>query len=122
MKHKSYFSIILVMAYLLTAIVAKANNFYSEAGTISKDFQTENSSEKNAHDAKVPFSHEADSKAPHGKMQAPHSEELPHIHKFHKERVKKIKRHHGKFWILSKLILVLCHLSILVIAFLHATH
>ena len=110
------------MAYLLTAIVAKANNFYSEAGTISKDFQTENSSEKNAHDAKVPFSHEADSKAPHGKMQAPHSEELPHIHKFHKERVKKIKRHHGKFWILSKLILVLCHLSILVIAFLHATH
>lgn len=122
MKHKSYLSFILVIAYLLTTIVAKANNSYNETGAMNKDLQTESGSEKSTHDTKAPFSHEADSKVPHGKMQTPHSEELPHIHKFHKERVKKIKRHHSKFWLLSKLILVLCHLSILVIAYLHATH
>ncbi len=59
----------------------------------------------------------------HGtKATAPHMEELPHIHRFHKERVKKIRQHHGKFWLLSKILVVLCHISILVIAYLHATH
>ena len=60
---------------------------------------------------------------PHGaKATAPHMEELPHIHRFHKERVKKIKQHHTKFWLLSKVLVVLCHISILVIAYLHAIH
>ena len=60
-------------------------------------------------------------KAPHGKMHTPQMDELAHMHKFHKERVKKAK-HQGKYWLLSKILLVLCHLSILVIAYLHATH
>ena len=59
---------------------------------------------------------------PHGKMHTPQLEELPHIHKFHKERVKKMRKHHGKCWILSQLIIVLCHLSILLIGYLHLTH
>ena len=49
------------------------------------------------------------------------TEELPHIHHFHKERVKKNKRHHKKIWTISMLILVLCHISILIMAFMHVT-
>ena len=60
---------------------------------------------------------------PHGpKAEAPKSEELAHIHHFHKERVKKIKRHHKKFWILSKLLLIICHLLLLFVAYMHVTH
>ena len=40
---------------------------------------------------------------------------------FHKERVKKVKRHHKKVWTISMLILVLCHISILVMAYMHVT-
>ena len=57
-----------------------------------------------------------------GHSHTPTMDETAHIHRFHKERVKKIKKHHSKFWLLSKLILIVCHISILVIAYLHATH
>ena len=56
------------------------------------------------------------------KAESMRTEELAHIHHFHKERVKKIKRHHKKYWILSKLILLLCHLVLLICAYLHLTH
>lgn len=47
------------------------------------------------------------------------SDELPGIHHFHKERISKVKRHHKKFWILSKLLLILCHLALLILAYVH---
>ena len=50
------------------------------------------------------------------------TEELPHIHHFHKERVKKVKRHHKKYLALSMILLVLCHLAILAMAYMHVTH
>ena len=56
------------------------------------------------------------------RVHGPSLEELPHIHHFHKERVKKIKKHHNKFWIIAKLILVLCHVGLLILGFIHATH
>lgn len=71
---------------------------------------------------KAPYFPAPESKDSHGKSVTPQMDEVAHIHKFHKERVKKIKKHHNKFWILSKIILVICHLSVLVIAFLHVTH
>ena len=49
-------------------------------------------------------------------------EEVPHIHHFHKERVKKSKRHHKKFWILSKLLILICHIAMIVLAYTHAAH
>ncbi|MBL0130102.1 MAG: hypothetical protein IPP43_02395 [Chitinophagaceae bacterium] len=58
---------------------------------------------------------------PEEKGHTPKLEELPHIHHFHKERVKKVKRHHKKYWALSMVILVLCHISILVMAYMHVT-
>ena len=50
------------------------------------------------------------------------AEELAHIHHFHKERVKKIRRHHEKFWIVAKVLLVVCHVVLLICAFLHVAH
>jgi hypothetical protein len=50
------------------------------------------------------------------------TEELPHIHHFHKERMKKIKRHHKKCWALSMILLVICHLAILAMAYMHVAH
>lgn len=50
------------------------------------------------------------------------TDELAHIHHFHKERVKKSKRHHKKYWMLSKLLLILSHLILLVCAYLHFAH
>ena len=58
---------------------------------------------------------------PEEKGHTPKLDELPHIHHFHKERVKKVKRHHKKVWTISMLILVLCHISILIMAFMHVT-
>ena len=59
---------------------------------------------------------------PEEKGHTPKLEELPHIHHFHKERVKKIKRHHKKCWTLSMLLLVLCHIALLAMAYMHVTH
>jgi len=62
------------------------------------------------------------SQHPVEKGHTPAMNELAHIHHFHKERVKKIKRHHGKYWLLSKLLLIICHITLLVIAYLHVIH
>jgi hypothetical protein len=61
-------------------------------------------------------------KPPVHKMHLPVMEELPKVHRFHKERVKKLKKHHKKCWISAKLLLVVCHVALLVCAFMHATH
>jgi hypothetical protein len=53
---------------------------------------------------------------------APSFDETPHIHHFHKERVKKATRHHNKIWNISQLILILCQVSLLVIGYLHIIH
>ena len=56
------------------------------------------------------------------KAHGPKLEEVPHIHHFHKERVRRSKRHHKKFWALSKLLLLLCHVALLMMAYMHAAH
>ena len=55
------------------------------------------------------------------KGHAPKLDELPHIHHYHKERVKKVKRHHKKIWTISMLLMVLCNISILIMAYMHVT-
>lgn len=49
-------------------------------------------------------------------------DELGKIHRFHKERVKKVRKHRGKYWMAVLIIIVSCHLALLVHAFLHLTH
>jgi hypothetical protein len=48
-------------------------------------------------------------------------DETPHIHHFHKNRVKKLKRH-SHYWFLSKVLLVISHLLLLFLAYQHAVH
>lgn len=60
--------------------------------------------------------------APEHKGHGLRGEEIPHIHHFHKERVKKSKRHHKKLWILSKALLLLCHIALMMLAYTHMAH
>lgn len=71
----------------------------------------------------VPMFPAGSHETPHGKAaHVPHMEELPHIHRYHKERVKKITQHHTKFWFLGQLVVVVCQLTLLFIAYLHVIH
>jgi hypothetical protein len=75
--------------------------------------------------SKIPMTAGQPHEAPHGhgkSARVPHMEELPHIHRYHKERVRKLRTHQGKCWILFKALVVLCHLSLLWIAYMHLTH
>lgn len=124
MTQTTFSAIIFTLVFSLATVTVFAKNH-----TVKTVTETTTSYETKAIAAdqtdmakKAPVLPESHSGAPAAKAHAPQMEELPHIHKFHKERVKKIKKHHGKYWLLSQLILVLCHLSILVIGYLHATH
>lgn len=123
MTHKTLSLLIIWMA--VTSAVYASN---SEKQTVNMKYnvgltEESNSTTDNTGTARqLPPIPAAGQKLPHHKSTVPQMEELPHIHKFHKERVKKVKKHQSKFWLISQIILVLCHLSMLVIAFLHATH
>lgn len=71
-----------------------------------------------------PFSHTAKPIHPveNAHTNVPTMDELAHIHHFHKERLKKSKRHHEKYWTLSQLLLLLCHAAVLIISYLHIIH
>jgi anti-sigma28 factor (negative regulator of flagellin synthesis) len=114
-------------AIIFTVIffVASGRVFATGQTTKTASEQSRNEKSKTTDDHQSSGKHtasndDAHSKAPHGKAHAPHSEELPHIHRFHKERVKKIKKHHGKCWFLSQVLLFICHAAILYISYLHA--
>ncbi|HEX6190746.1 MAG TPA: hypothetical protein VFZ42_00210 [Chitinophagaceae bacterium] len=49
-------------------------------------------------------------------------DELGKIHRFHKERVKKVKKHHSKLWIAATIIIVCCQIALLIHAFMHISH
>jgi hypothetical protein len=125
MTQKTLYSIILTMILSLYSYVVLANGHTTKTATeqTSKEAKTTSATDHSDAAKKMPVSAtDSHSKVPHGKTHVPHMEELPHIHRFHKERVKKIKKHHSKLWFLSQALIVLCHISILVIGFLHATH
>ena len=124
MTHKTLSNIVFLMIFSLATITVFASGHTAKAKseTYSKEVNTHATSDYPATDKQMPVFPSPAPKAPHGKAHAPQMEELPHIHKFHKERVKKIKKHHSKYWLLSQILLALCHLSILVIGYLHATH
>lgn len=123
MTQRTLSSIIFTMIFSLASFSALAGGHTAktETETNSKEVKT-TAADHSESGKKAPASPESHPKVPHGKVHTPHMEELPHIHKFHKERVKKIRKHHGKYWLLSQIVLALCHLSILVIGYLHATH
>ena len=124
MRHISSFSILLLVLFLmnLNTVSAHVQNVKATVVNISKEkkmFAEGGIKIPDMSQTAIPVTQpEEHSKKPHVlKM-----DELAHIHHFHKERVKKLKRHHKKCWVLSKLILILCHLVLLVCAFMHFAH
>ena len=123
MTRYSFFSIIFLVIFSLashsglanghTALPVSENNAKKAEGATSADKSMAK---------KMPVFPAPKPEAPHGKAHAPVMEELPHIHHYHKERVKKIKKHHTKCWIVSQVIVIVCQLSLLVIAYLHVIH
>lgn len=125
MTQKTLSSLIFTIAFSLSsfAVLANSHSTKTETEQTSKEVKTTANADHSDEAKKIPVSaSDSHSKAPHGKTNAPHMEELPHIHKYHRERVKKIKKHHTKLWILSQALVVICNLSILVIGYLHLTH
>lgn len=117
-------SLLIIWMTVTSAVYASVNKKQILTTKFSAGMMDEsNSTTDNTGSAKqLPPIPSAGHKVPQHKSSVPQMEELPHIHKFHKERVKKVKKHHSKLWVISQLILILCHISMLVIAFLHATH
>jgi hypothetical protein len=124
MTQKTLSSIIFSMIFSLASysVLAGGHTVKRETEPTSKEVKITAGPDHSEAGKKAPVFPEPYPKVPHGKAHVPQMEELPHIHKFHKERVKKIKKHHSKYWLLSQVLLALCHLSILIIGYLHATH
>ena len=131
--HKTFFMTryFILSIFFLAVFMGNANSSQASTGNATKMSVSENSelgSAAQPHQlppvknlpalpAAQPFQ-----PVPKAHGHTPTMDELAHIHHFHKGRVKKLKRHHKKCWALSKLLLVLCHIAILVIAYLHAIH
>jgi hypothetical protein len=60
----------------------------------------------------------------HGKTSnhPPALDETPHIHHYHKHRVRKLKKHHSKCWFIAQGIVIICNLVLLYMAYLHLVH
>lgn len=124
MTHRTLYSIIFSMIFSVASysVMAGGHTVKRKTEATSKEVKITALQDHSKAAAKAPVFPAPHPKVPHGKAHVPHMEELPHIHKFHKERVKKLKKHHNKYWLLTQVLLALCHLSILIIGYLHATH
>lgn len=77
--------------------------------------------------AEVPVKEVPMNAGPHAPVEkghghAPAIDETPHIHHYHRNRVKKMKRHHSKAWFLGQLLVVTSNLVLFLMAYLHAAH
>ena len=123
-----------IIICILFLVIVSSGNYRAGAGQQADRKSTEMhisqnqpaaAHSSNAHTQKMPGSATASGQhhEGHGKAaRVPHMEELPHIHKYHKGRVKKVRVHHRRIWILAKALVVVCHLTLLWIAYLHLTH
>ena len=110
--------------FSFASFTVSAGNKKSSTVTVSntKEKASENKSEPVSTSKTVPIvpvTNTVPPLHPEEKGHNPKIDELPHIHHFHKERVKKVKRHHKKIWTISMLLLVLCQISILIMAYMH---
>lgn len=122
MTRRKYFSLALTIAYILICHAASAGgNQGGNGSSNNQGNETAKQSDMSQQAKQMPVSKDAQSHVPHGKAHTPHSEELPHIHKFHKERVKKVRKHRA-CWLLSQVLLFICHASVLYISYLHVVH
>ncbi len=121
MTQRIIICILFLVTVSLGSSIARAGqlNVSGNAGMHIEKWETPAS---NASHSRAPFSASTPMDTHHGKAaRTPQMEELPHIHRYHRERVKK-QVHHGKLWFLARALVVICHLSLLWIAYLHLTH
>ena len=121
---RQYFNI---AALILAFVIAGATNSFAKANNAEKVNNVEQTSKAVAHDATAKSTQSPTSAKSHMPIDKSHShvpawDELAHIHHFHQNRLKKIKRHFKKSVFLSKLLLFICHAAVLYISFLHLTH
>lgn len=112
---------------LLAFVIACANNSFASASNANNVNTSEQASKTAKQDVSAKASHSPVSAKSHMPVEKSHSnvptwDELAHIHHFHQDRLKKIKRHFRKSVFLSKLLLFICHAAVLYISFLHLTH
>ena len=123
MKHNSFFSILFLAMLLLSSQtgLASGQTAISTKGTQAKEKMMTTGAGSETSGMNSPTIPATRNEEPVRKLHMIKTEELAHIHHFHKERVKKLKKHHKKCWRLSKILLILCHIALLVIAYMHVT-
>lgn len=114
-------------ALILAFVIAGTTNSFARSENAEKANTTEQASKAVNHDAPAKASHSPVTAKSHMPVEKSHSQvptwdELAHIHHFHHDRLKKVKRHFKKSVFLSKLLLFICHAAVLYISFLHLTH
>jgi len=123
MKRNSSFSIFVLAIFLMSLSNSTAGNFSgSSSVTKTKNKGVIINARSAMNDLQQPSEPVSRQEEPVKKPHLLKTEELAHIHHFHKERVKKEKYHHKAAYSLAKLILILCHISLLVVAYLHLCH
>ncbi len=114
-------------ALILAFAFAGTTNSFARSENAEKANNIEQTSKAVDHEAPVKATQSPISAKSHMPVEKSHSQvptwdELAHIHHFHQNRLKKIKRHFKKSVFLSKLLLFICHAAVLYISFLHLTH
>jgi len=123
MKHSFFLSTFFLAIFFMSSEYSSAAIYHIAASAVNKKNMAINCKEESRSTSlpaqQTPVSNQEE---PIKKSHLSKTEELAHIHHFHKERVKRLKRHHKKYWILTKLLLILCHLLLLACAYIHLTH
>ena len=121
MTQKIIICILFLVTVSLGSTIARAGQL-RVSGSAGMHIEKMDAPASNASHPNAPSSASTPADTHHGKAaRTPQMEELPHIHRYHRERVKK-RVHHGKLWFFARVLVVICHLSLLWIGYLHLTH
>lgn len=116
-----YFIFIAALFVLLTA-----NPFTVQAGTKQTTGHTtsqhSDDAGKTSGNGHLPLGAKSHHPVEKAHSHVPSWDELAHIHHFHKNRMKKVRRHYSKCVFFSKMLLVICHAAILFVSYLHVIH
>lgn len=117
-------TIIFISLFFLFSGTANAFSSKSESEKKSIDISAISTDIKHTKPGAAPGMNipDANMKAGSHKTHLAKIDELGKIHRFHRERVKKAKKYHGKMWFFAIAVVVCCHIALLIHAFLHLSH
>jgi hypothetical protein len=111
----------LFFALLMAKPITTLAGAEKQTGHIVNNHTTEEKG-KVANTGHLPFSAKQPVSEEKAHAHVPSWDELAHIHHFHKNRLKKVKKHFKKCVFMSRLLLFVCHAAILFVSYLHVTH